>query len=356
MTSSGALLLALLFQSPIGPPGDASDAPATRARLEVRPATECISRRDLAARVAVRSPRILFVDDAAISASVALTSYRAGNVVAELVLTTTGAAPVPRRIVARSCPEAADAIALIIAVTLDPTLKRKPAGLPGADTSGTASSPIEAATVSVPPPAAKPTEQTAPSEKPSPPATLESPARRAPVPAAPASRQFGAYLAGQTIFGPAPGVMPGVALYGMAALERAGVWSPALFVGATHAWRSELSEPGGSASFSLDAASVDACPLRFGGPRLAARPCASAVIGRLATSGGDTDQGSSAARPFATAGVALTASLGTTVEVYARLGIGVTLIRDSYEFGTTTFHRAGLITTSASLGVGRRWP
>jgi hypothetical protein len=38
-----------------------------------------------------------------------------------------------------------------------------------------------------------------------------------------------------------------------------------------------------------------------------------------------------------------------------RLGLGVTLIRDSYEFATTVFHRAGAITTSASLGIGVRW-
>ena len=72
--------------------------------------------------------------------------------------------------------------------------------------------------------------------------------------------------------------------------------------------------------------------------------------------GSDTDEGASAARPFAAAGAALTATFGTTVELYARLGIGVTLLRDSYEFGGTTFHRAGPITTSASLGVGLHWP
>ena len=52
----------------------------------------------------------------------------------------------------------------------------------------------------------------------------------------------------------------------------------------------------------------------------------------------------------------MTATFGTTVELYARLGIGVTLLRDAYEFGGTTFHRAGRITTTASLGVGLHWP
>ena len=90
--------------------------------------------------------------------------------------------------------------------------------------------------------------------------------------------------------------------------------------------------------------------------RFVARPCAAALVGRLRASGTDTDQGASAARPFATAGVALTASVGTTVEVSGRLGAGVTLLRDAYEFGGATFHRASAITVAASLGVGLRWP
>ncbi len=355
MTSSGAVLVALLLQSPIDATGAAPEAVSTRARLEVRGAGDCISRNDLAARVAARSPRIQFVDDAAISANVALASARAGNVVAELVLTAAGIEPAPRRIVARSCAEAADAIALMISVTLDPTLKRR-AAVGGVDASGAAPSAAEGGTAAASP-TAKPADQPVAAKPPAPTPTLESPAPPGPAPSAPARRELGAYVAAQTIFGPAPAVMPGVGLVGMAALDGEGVWAPALFVGATHVWRSDLPEPGGAASFVLDAASVDACPLRFGGWGLAARPCASALVGRLATTGSDTIQGASAARPFGAAGVALTATLGTTiVELYARLGIGVTLLRDAYEFGGMTFHRAGLITTTASLGVGLHWP
>ena len=325
MTSSGALLVALLLQGPIDTADAAPEAPSTRARLELRGVAECVSRDDLAARVAARSPRIQFVDEAAIAANVALVSARAGNVVAELVLTADGIEPAPRRIVARSCAEAADAIALMIAVTLDPT-------------------------------SAPTTEPDQPIKGPEPPVIVEAPAPPAPVTSEPARRRFAAYVAGETIFGPAPAVMPGIALHGMAALERDGVWAPALFVGLTHAWRSHLSQPGGAASFTLDAASVDACPLRLGGSGLAARPCASLLVGRLASAGSDTEQAASAARPFSAAGAALTASLGTTVELYARLGIGVTLIRDAYELGGMTFHRAGRITTTASLGIGLHWP
>jgi hypothetical protein len=146
--------------------------------------------------------------------------------------------------------------------------------------------------------------------------------------------------------------MPGIAISGMAALDRDGVWAPALFAGVTHAWRGDLREPGGTASFTLDAVSVDACPLRVGTSRLVARPCASGLVGRLASSGTDTEHGASAARPFATAGVALFAGFGAPWLVSARASAGVTLLRDSYEFGGVTFHRASAITAAVSIGVG----
>ena len=57
--------------------------------------------------------------------------------------------------------------------------------------------------------------------------------------------------------------MPGVAAYAIATMDRDTLWSPAIALGVLHAWRSDLPEPGGSASFSLDAATVDACVLRL---------------------------------------------------------------------------------------------
>jgi hypothetical protein len=343
MLSGGALLIALFLQSAIAAPGVPAEATSTstKARLDLRGPADCVSRGDLAARVAARSPRIQFVDDAGIHADVALTSARPGNVVAELVLATPGAEQPPRRFAARSCAEAADAIALIIAVTLDPTLKR---------TGGT-----DRVAASNEKPVDQSATDTAAAKPPAPAATVDAVAPPAAVSGASSRRHFGISVAGQTIFGPAPAVMPGIAISGMAALNRDGVWSPALFVGATHVWRDDLAETGGTASFTLDAATVDVCPLRVGG-WFAARPCVAALVGRLSASGTNTEQASSAARPFATAGVALTASAGTIVEVAARVGVGVTLLRDSYEFGGATFHRASTITTTASLGVGLHWP
>jgi hypothetical protein len=266
---------------------------------------------------------------------------------------------------------------LIIAVTVDPTLRRKAppnvgqgredrqtaaaanVGVPGtADSARTAPPTVEQPPAAAPPPTAEAPEQTAPPEPSTPPTTIESSAPTAPT-ISPSRRRFGVSLAGQTIVGPAPNIMPGIAVYGMVALDRDSVWAPALFLGATHVWRTDIAEPDGAASFALDAGTVDACPLRLGSSRLAVRPCASGLAGRLAASGGsNTRNAGSASRPFATGGAALIAGVPLTsrIELSVRLGIGVTLVRDSYELAMTTFHRADRITTAASLGVGALWP
>jgi hypothetical protein len=351
MTPSAALLVALLSQSPAGPSGFGP----TQVQLKVHAAPECTSQQDLAARIRARSPRVEVVDAAPVSAEVTVTSARPGRVVADLILGATGAAQPERRVVAQTCSEVADGVALIIAVTLDPSSGRGP---PGPD-----------ASAAVPGEQPPPTEPEPPAPKPPDhPATPIAPPERAatttttpPPPVAarrPSQRQFGVVLAGQTVLGPAPAIMPGLALYAMAALERPGPWSPALVLGGTRVWRTDLPETVGAASFTLDAASLDACPLRFRWTGLTARPCASALLGRLTSRGSDTTPTASATRPFAAAGAAVSAGagFGSRVEVSVRLGLGLTLIRDSYELGANVFHRADPVTVSASVGLGAHWP
>jgi len=370
MTAGGVLLVVLLVAGPIGVANAAPETAVTKVRLELRADPDCVSRADLAARVAARTPHIQFADDASIRAEVGVTSTRSGEVVAELVLGAPGAEP-PRRVVARSCVEVANALAFIVAVTLDPTQPRKPpAGVSprrdlgkagdGRSANSQRDAPTDTST------AAPPDETTSRPRAvppPSPPRT-EPPPPLAPTPppapvalaSAPGRRELGATLAVQTIFGVAPTVMPGVALYGMAALDRPGLWAPALFLGATHAWRSDLGEPGGKASFTLDAGSLDACPLRWRWSGLSARPCASALVGSLSARGTNTDHGMTSVRPFGVSGATLIAGLDSKVEVSVRLSVGAALVRDSYEFASNVFFRTGAIVTSASLGIGTRWP
>jgi hypothetical protein len=370
MTPSAALLVALLSQT-VGAPGVAPPPSPTKLRLEVRAPGACTSQSDLAARIAARSPRIEVVNAAPLSAQVTVSAARPGNVVADLVLASPGVESTERRVVARSCAEAADGAALIIAVTLDPSLPRnrtpdRARESPPTNSDGAASRPAPGT-----PPAPAPGGETAnaPATRPTvepqaPPAAARgaapvaasAEARPPGVPSAARRRELGAALAGQTVFGAAPSVMPGVALYVTAALDRDGVWAPAVFLGAMHVWRSDLAPTGAAASFTFDAASVDLCPLRLRWSLLAVRPCGSVLVGRLAAQGSHVTQAASVARLFGAAGAALSASFGSRLQLWARLGVGATLIRNSYEFGNDVFFRAAPLTISASLGIGRSWP
>jgi hypothetical protein len=207
-------------------------------------------------------------------------------------------------------------------------------------------------------PAAKREEQAAASPKTEAPVAQEPEADNSNESPVATRSRFGAQVAGQMVFGPAPGVMPGLALYAVVGLDRDAIWSPALIVGATYIWRDGLVEPGGTASFTLYAVSLDVCPFRVSVVDIEARACASALVGRLAVAGFETDAPASSDRPFATAGAAgvFTFGLGPVVEVSARLGMGASLVRDSFEFGSTIFYQTSRLTTFASLGVGARLP
>jgi len=373
-----ALLMALLLPIAAGTAQATPSTTATNVRLEVLGSSTCITREELASRVLARSPRIRFVDESTLSVQASVEMPRPGTVVADLVIASADGNRSPRRVVVRSCAEATDALALIITVTLDPTLAKKSAtagfrnrGLAKASEAASSPTPesVEAKSSQAEPPSTPGPQPTAKFAEP--PRVLKEPAPPVKVePAEPgsapsptaretATRRFGVSGAALSIFGPAPAVMPGVGLYGLAALERDSPWSPAVQIGFSRAWRSDLSEPGGKASFTLDTVSLDVCAVRLRWSLLEARACGAALVGRMTAKGAAyPDTPGTSARPFAVAGGALlvTAAIGATIELSARLGAGATLIRDTYDFSQPAFHRAGSVTTSGSLGLGAHWP
>jgi hypothetical protein len=355
----------------VGIPAASAQAPIARARLELQATSTCTDPTDLIARVVARSPRIQFVEDsAAIGIQATFAAIHPAKVKAELVLVESSGARTQRRLVTRTCAEAADAVALMIAVALDPVWMNehrpvvgKVAGEsdPGgsSDRSSGVALPVPQATSTLKrslaegPSAKKPGQ---PSRPPQAPLPLPTAADATPTAAPRMQPHASAYLAGQTIWGPSPATMPGVAIYALAALDRDSLWSPAIAIGVIYAWRNNLSEPGGKASFSLEAATLDTCAIRLRSSIVDMRVCAVALIGRISASGSDTESPAAFAKFYAAAGAAsvLTLDLGSRVELVARIGTGLTLRRDSYEFGTAEFHTASRFTTSASVGIGMR--
>ena len=99
-----------------------ASAQANTARLEVEAAPGCSTRDELIARVVARSTRIRFVNDA--TGVPALTARieagPRGGVVAELIVVEPDGRKFARRLEAPSCAAATDAVALVVAITLDP--------------------------------------------------------------------------------------------------------------------------------------------------------------------------------------------------------------------------------------------
>lgn len=326
-------------------------AQASAARLDVDAQPSCSTRDELIARVASRSARIRFVADGAgvpaLSARIEVAPR--GGVLAELTVVEPDGRRFARRLEAPSCAAATDALALVIAITLDPTVA-------GGEPSSRAPA-AAAATPESPPPAAPP----APPPSPPPPvAQVASSDRAASAGLADvgATRRLGVGAGATGVSGPAPSVMPGIAVEALGGLDRTSIWSPALALSFAHLWSGPSRATGGAAEFTFDVVALDACPLRFVVSALEARACATGALGRLAARGSDTFDARAVARPFAAAGGAarLAVPLGARLELRARFAAAAPFWRDAFQFDQKVFHRVASVTLIGELGLGVRFP
>ena len=270
--------------------GRGSCGEASVARLDVDAAPSCSTRDELVARVAARSTRdsIRQRRRGIPTMTARIDAGPKGTVVAELTVVEPDGRRFARRLEAPSCAAATDALALVVAITLDPSaatagaappptrrrprwsrsVRRRPLRRPRGRRQGGTSTATEAG------------------------AAARRPSTEPPTVAA----------AGEVVAGPAPAAMPGVALEVQAGLDRTSIWSPAVILTLSHVFSADLSEPDGRATFTLDLLGLDVCPVRVVLLRLEARACAAASVGRLAAQGSHTYDPRSVARPFATAG------------------------------------------------------
>jgi hypothetical protein len=328
----------------------------------------CGSKEQLVLRVKSRLPGARFVEqEGELRVHARFTPGEGGRTAGELFLVREGEDLLLRALEATSCDDAVDGIALILAVTLDPTIaiesEAEPAAAslpstpPGSE--GQQGAPTSAGSPSNSEPRAT---ASLGNEYPSDPGSVpdyladdeaESPKSRADAP-----WFVSGTIGGEGAWGPAPQAMPGVSGYVMVGLAAPSVWSPAVAIGGVSLWSPDLEQPGGTASFTLDAVTLDGCPVRFAFRPFEARACASALIGRFAATGSNTRNPTSTTRPFvALGGLGVLAwDVGSHVEVSARLAPRANLYRDDFEFAERVFRAVPALTLSASLGVGLRWP
>jgi hypothetical protein len=337
-----------------------ASAQANTARLEVEAAPGCSTRDELIARVAARSTRIRFVTDAAgvPTLTARIEAGPRGVVVAELIVVEPDGRKFARRLEAPSCAAATDAVALVVAITLDPSAATgdgaAAAGATGPETDAAGKGTPTAGATS-PTPAPTPTPEPASEPAPRDAANGTGDAGEPPLPA---TRLLTAAVAGAVVVGPAPTPMPGLALEAQAALDRASILSPALVLTLTHVWSGDQMQPGGTAAFTLDLLALDACPFRVAVLALEARACAAGSLGRLAAQGSQTYDAASVASPFATVGgtLRLAVLFGSRVELRARFGAGATLWRDAFRFNREVFHQVASVTLVGDVGIGVRFP
>jgi hypothetical protein len=332
----GALLAAALAGVPAHAQPSTAAPDEVTASLELVSTPGCGSEPELAAAIASRSERIRIVPRETATRALRIELRESGSaLVATLTLTQPSGRRSQRTLKAATCAEALDAAALVAAVSLDPTAS---------------SAPVEA------PSAAPPPSPPAPAAPTCPPCADEA-ARRHEAEAQGLAVSVGLWF--EALSGPAPAVMPGVAAGVMLAYERASVLSPALRLSVAHFARGDFQAAAGTADFTLDAATVELCPLRAKAGPLLLYPCLLRVTGGvLGAEGSNTEAPRSRGRPWWVVGSSLVALLrpSSSLELSLTLGAGRPLVRDRFQFEPLEFHRVSGVAFSAGAGAGVTFP
>ena len=173
-----------------------------------------------------------------------------------------------------------------------------------------------------------------------------------------ATWHFGAGAAGHGISGPAPAVMPGVALDVHVDLDRHAILSPSARLLLAHDGRSGFQALGGRASFTLDSVELDLCPFALIAGPVALKGCAAGIAGRLRARGSDTFEPEAHAQFFAALGGAALVSvrLAAHLELQAGLAAGPSAGRDAFTFTPLVFYRVAALTGAATVGLGMTLP
>jgi hypothetical protein len=319
----------------VAPASRADPAGETRkAYVELAAPEGCGTREALIEGVRQRSDLVQFVDKAQAERSLIaeIQPLADGGFSAGFTLEQGNGRVSRRKVVAKSCREAFDALTLLVTLALDPLASDEP---------------------SAPPPPI-------PAPEPQPTATIpiqETP--QAPAAALPPERviTFAAGVGGLAAWGAAPSVMPGGFLYLGGGMVSSGAWSPAIRLSAAHAERDGIEESGATAGFALNLVVLDLCPLGFVGPaRLIVRACAAGSVGQLSSHGSSTREPEAHHRPFGSLGGSALLSFEPThrLEIVATLGIAFPLFRDSFQFRNDVFFQVQPVAVAAGLGLGFR--
>jgi hypothetical protein len=241
----------------------------------------------------------------------------------------------PRRVSGTSCAAVAEAVALIVAVTLDPSL-----------------------VLDLSPPAL-------PAEPPPPQSALPRPAEPAPPssepPLIPSSVAFALGAGGWIIAGPAPSSLFGASVFGE--LASGAVGRPRLRLALSHATTGNIDVGSGAAHFELSSARLEGCPGGFGRGSFELVGCLDLEAGRVAAEGlsrGAVRQTQESSRLWFELGLMgrLAWSPVSPLQIELSSGVGFPFTRRAYIFENPreTIHEPPLIAARVGLGLAARLP
>jgi hypothetical protein len=349
---TGGALLALLM---LGHGANLAAQASERAALHVDADARCATSEGLAERVRARSSRIVFEHGAPIALHVAITPQPNGELSAELQVVWPDGRRSTRGLSAPSCAAAADALAFLITLTLDPSSVRAQPEATDAPAKKRArqAQPSPAPEAPAPEPIATPSVQPSQQREPHPAAGRAQPSHAERF----AFSHAALGLVAQGTLGPAPRSMPGVALLGQLAWQGELPWAPLLQLRIGRSWLA-TERSAGVAHFRLDAAQLAACPIGVRSSRFAAHACASFELGSLSARGSETYEPRSHARLWLSFGTALLFSLRLAGPLELQLGAGLfwPLRRDSFAFAPAVFHRVAGTCGQAHAGLAVRFP
>jgi hypothetical protein len=310
---------------------------------------ECPPADAFAEQIAARTP--VFREHAAEHAlRVEIVSAPGGGVLGRASLVLSGNA-VERELRAERCEEVVEALALVVAILIDPNADTRPiavasAGAPRADaTPDTAPAPPPAS----PPDKVPPVRPARPKPSP-PPEPTDAPGRRYRFVA-------GAHAAAEGAV--APELTLGPRVFFGTDLHAGWPWPSSLRLSGARLFSRRLRDGTGSAKLTLDLARLDACLVRVEEGRLAIEPCAGVDVGILRVDGSHPLGGNDHRLVWAAAGALVRASVTVLNPLVGELEIGadVPLVQYRYAFeGRAAVFKTARVGMHLGAGLGVRFP
>lgn len=303
--------------------------------LYIESPSECVQAEGVYAAVTRRSSRIRFANTAEHAVELAVNpgpgEPAQGSWHANVELVRAGTRERSRSLEAQDCASLVEAIGFIIALTFDPPSTARPEPPPA----------VEAP----PDPKPAPSPTTWQSDHSPPDLTQSTPTRT----------QVHFNVAFEVVSEAGPLLLPGVGLGVHVASEPTPGFNPS-FAGhlqvSAFPGRS-LEQKAGVARFRLLTGRLSLCPLALHTGVFTLRPCASGTWGALNAKGTATSEPRDHTRPWGSLGGGLWAGVNATNELRIDLdaGVGMTLVRDAFQFEPDIFHRTSDVSVRVALGL-----